>query len=171
MLWFLPDQSSPPASHASHSFAVLAPLPRPAPVLSRPHPANCPECVCEIAIASGNPGEEDPANLYRIVGAVNPQLPERGLLKWNRPCKVRHCLTLHKRRNRILSLPRFYLGNFVYHKNRKMIHNSILCITGETQDIFVSHFCKILIRSIPGQFFEKNYQLLVSVIAINREKR
>jgi hypothetical protein len=52
-----------------------------------------------------------------------------------------------------------------------MIHNSILCITGETQDIFVSHFCKILIRSIPGQFFEKNYQLLVSVIAINREKR
>ena len=108
-----------PLSHASHTFAVLAPLPRPAPVLSRPHPANCPECVCEIAIASGIPGEEDPANLYRIVGAVNPQLPERGLLKWNRPCKVRHCLTLHQRRNRILSLPGFYLGNFVYHKNQK----------------------------------------------------
>lgn len=51
-----------------------------------------------------------------------------------------------------------------------MIHNSILCITGETQDLFMLHSCMIPIRNVPGEFPE-NYQLLFSVIAISREKR
>ena len=58
----------------------------------------------------------------------------------------------------------------MYHKTRKMIHNSIVCITGETQDLFVSHSCMIPIYNVPGEFPE-NYQLLLSVIAISREKR
>jgi hypothetical protein len=67
-------------------------------------------------------------------------------------------------------LPRYFLGNLVSHKTRKMRHNSILCITGETQDLFVSHTCMIPIRNIPGEFPE-NYPLLLSVIAISRENR
>ena len=50
-----------------------------------------------------------------------------------------------------------------------MVRNSLLCITGETQDFFVSHYCMILIHNSLGIL--ENYQLLVSVIAINREKR
>jgi len=61
-------------------------------------------------------------------------------------------------------------GNFVYHSTGKMVRNSLLCITGETQDLFASHLSMILIHNSPGDF-EKKYQLLVSLIAINREKR
>ena len=55
-------------------------------------------------------------------------------------------------------------------KIKNLVHNSLLCITGETQDLFVSHFCLILIHNSTRGFW-KNYPLLVSVIAINREKR
>jgi len=55
-------------------------------------------------------------------------------------------------------------------KIKNLVHNNLLCITGETQDLFVSHFCLILIHNSTRGFW-KNYPLLVSVIAINREKR
>jgi len=61
-------------------------------------------------------------------------------------------------------------GVLVYYTIKKMVHNNLLCITGETQDLFVSHFCLILIHNSTRGFW-KNYPLLVSVIAINREKR
>jgi len=38
-------------------------------------------------------------------------------------------------------------GNFVYHKTRKTVHNTILCITGETQNHVVSHAGTIVVHS------------------------
>ncbi len=116
-----------------------------------------------------------------IVGAVNPQCDD------GRPRFVQlhaRYITIYtklaSKRGNPSNLP-FFLSSSsmpvtladdfpVYHYTGKMVSNSLLCITGETQDLFVSHFCMILIHNSPCDF-GKNYQLLVSVIAINREKR
>jgi len=40
-------------------------------------------------------------------------------------------------------------------QNQKILPTCILCITGETQDLFVSYFCMILIHNSSGDSAEK----------------
>jgi len=75
-------------------------------------------------------GDRRPRRTLRTTSPCKAQLPRPALFI---PIQsVRHPLTFLQE-NENHQLPRQRLGNLVYHKTRKMIHNSILCITGETQ--------------------------------------